>query len=71
MFLPSPEAISKIHSTVLEVEGLFFNVLLFCRFARDEIRAIFRGVRLRRGCDSQERDGNRLYPRASGGAASK
>ena len=48
MFIPDPESISKIHLTVLEVEGLLFNVLLFCRFARNEIKALLRGIRRKR-----------------------
>lgn len=48
MWLSGPELVGKIHLTVLEVEGLLFNILLFCRFARNEIKAIFRGGRRNR-----------------------
>jgi hypothetical protein len=45
--LPTPETIGKFHSTVLEIEGLLFNILLFSRFARNEIKALMRGRRKR------------------------
>jgi hypothetical protein len=48
-FLPTPETIGKFHSTVLEVEGLLFNILLFSRFALNEIKAMKRGFRRKRG----------------------
>ena len=48
MFLPGPEVIGKLHSTVLEVEGLLFNILLFSRFALNEIKAMKRGFRRKR-----------------------
>jgi hypothetical protein len=48
MLFPGPETISKIHLTILEIEGLLFNVLLFCRFARNEIKALIRGFRRKR-----------------------
>jgi len=37
-----PEFFSKLHLTILEVEGLLFNVLLFCRFCLSEIKSILR-----------------------------
>jgi len=40
-----PEFFSKLHLTILEVEGLLFNVLLFCRFFLSEIRSIARIIR--------------------------
>jgi hypothetical protein len=43
--MPGPEFFSKLHLTILEVEGLLFNVLLFCRFCLSEIRAIVRDLR--------------------------
>ena len=49
MFLPGHEAIGKLQSTVLEVEGLLLNVLLFCRLVRNEIKALTRGFRRKRG----------------------
>jgi len=49
MLFPGPEAISKIHLTILEFEGLLFNVLLFCRFMFHEIKALRRGIRRKRG----------------------
>ena len=43
--MPGPEFFSKLHLTVLEIEGLLFNVLLFCRFCRDEIKSLWRSFR--------------------------
>jgi hypothetical protein len=47
MMFPGPELISKIHSTVLEAEGLVLNLLIFCRFVRNEIKDILRHRRRR------------------------
>jgi hypothetical protein len=44
---PSPESLSKFHLTVLEIEGILFNILLFCKFAVDEIKAITKRRRKR------------------------
>ena len=41
------ESIGKIHTIVLEIEGVLFNILLFCKFVVHEIRALTR--RRRRG----------------------
>src|SRR5216683_4983919 len=38
--MPDPEFFSKLHLTILEAEGILFNVLIFCRFCLSEIRAI-------------------------------
>jgi hypothetical protein len=46
--MPDPEFVSKLHLTVLEIEGLLFNVLLFCRFFLSEIKSILRNWRPRR-----------------------
>jgi hypothetical protein len=43
--MPGPEFFSKLHLTILEAEGLLFNVLLFCRFFLSEIRSILRIIR--------------------------
>ncbi len=43
--MPGPEFFSKLHLTILEVEGLLFNVLLFCRFFLSEMRTIVRTIR--------------------------
>jgi hypothetical protein len=43
--MPGPEFFSKLHLTILEVEGIIFNLLLFCRFCRGEIRSIVRTLR--------------------------
>jgi hypothetical protein len=37
-----PEFFNKLHLTFLEVEGLIFNVLLFLRFCRSEVKALWR-----------------------------
>jgi hypothetical protein len=47
MILPGPESISKIHTTVLEIEGILFNILLFCKFAVHEIKALTKRRRKR------------------------
>jgi hypothetical protein len=43
--MPGPQFFNKLHLTILEVEGLLFNVLLFSRFCLSEIRSILRIVR--------------------------
>jgi hypothetical protein len=43
-----PEFVSKLHLTVLEIEGLLFNILLFSRFCLSEIKTILRNWRPRR-----------------------
>jgi hypothetical protein len=43
--MPGPEFFNKLHLTILEVEGLLFNLLLFCRFCLSEVRTIVRTVR--------------------------
>ncbi len=45
MMFPSPESLSKFHLTVLEIEGILFNILLFSKFAVDEIKAITKRCR--------------------------
>jgi hypothetical protein len=40
-----PDFFRKLHLTVLEVEGLIFNLLLFLRFCRSEIKALWRFVK--------------------------
>jgi hypothetical protein len=47
--MSGPEFISRLHLTILEVEGLVFNILLFCRFVLSEIKSIMRHYRPRRG----------------------
>jgi hypothetical protein len=48
MIVLPAEFISKLHLTILEMEGVLFNILLFCRFARDEIKTLTRGLRRKR-----------------------
>jgi hypothetical protein len=48
MALPEPEVLSKLHLTVLEVEGIVFNILLFCKFVLTEILNLLRDFRRRR-----------------------
>jgi hypothetical protein len=43
--MTGPEFFNKLHLTVLELEGLLFNVLLFCRVCLSEVRSIIRIVR--------------------------
>ncbi len=43
--MPTPEFFSQLHLTILEVEGLLFNVLLFCRFCLAEIRSKYQTPR--------------------------
>jgi hypothetical protein len=45
MWLPQPEFLSKLHLTVLEIEGIIFNILLFCKFALHEVLDMIRHVR--------------------------
>jgi hypothetical protein len=42
---PSPEFLSKIHLTVLEIEGIVFNILLFCKFVLQEVRDLSRAIK--------------------------
>jgi hypothetical protein len=30
----------RLHLTILEIEGVLFNILLYCRFARYEIKSL-------------------------------
>lgn len=46
MPLPRPARLSKLHLTVLEVEGILFNILLFCKFALHEILDIIHSFHL-------------------------
>ena len=45
MALPEPESLSKLHLTVLEIEGIVFNILLFLKFVLHEILDMIRNVR--------------------------
>jgi hypothetical protein len=45
MMLPQPEFLSKLHLTLLEIEGIVFNVLLFCKFVLSEILEMIRHFR--------------------------
>lgn len=47
MISVSPESIGKIHTIVLEIEGVIFNILFFCKFAVHEIKAITKRRRKR------------------------
>jgi hypothetical protein len=42
MISVSPESIGKVHTIILEIEGILFNILLFCKFAVHEIKALTR-----------------------------
>jgi hypothetical protein len=46
MPVPQPEGLSKLHLTVLEIEGILFNILLFCKFALKEILDIIHSFHL-------------------------
>jgi len=52
--LPTPESLSQFQRTLWELEGIVLNVLLFGRFVRHEIEALFR--RRRRGRISAQPD---------------
>jgi len=43
--MPGPDFFNKMHLFVLEVEGVFFNVLLFFRLCLVEIRFIARIIK--------------------------
>jgi hypothetical protein len=45
MSLPQSEFLSKLHLTVLEIEGIVFNILLFFKFVLSEILDIVRHLR--------------------------
>ncbi len=47
MPLPQPEFLSKLHLTVLEIEGIVFNILLFCKFVLNEVIDMIRHFRRR------------------------
>jgi hypothetical protein len=49
MLLPTPETLSQFQRTLWEAEGIVLNVLLFGRFVRHEIEALFRRRRKRTG----------------------
>ena len=42
-----PGFLSKLHLTVLEAEGVLFNVLLFLRFCVSEVKSLIKLVRRR------------------------
>ena len=44
-WLSKPEFFSKLHLSVLEVEGVLFNILLFLRFCATEIKSIIKAFR--------------------------
>ena len=44
MLLPQPEFLSKLHLTILEIEGIVFNIVLFCKFVLTEIVNIILGI---------------------------
>jgi hypothetical protein len=45
---PSPECLSKFHVTVLEIEGIVLNILIFCRFVHHEVRSLLKPGRCKR-----------------------
>jgi hypothetical protein len=47
MLLPQPEFLSKLHVSVLEIEGIAFNILIFCEFVLDHILNMIRRVKER------------------------
>ena len=53
MALPTPESLSQIQRTLWELEGIVLNVLLFGRFVRHEVEALFR--RRRKSWQSNKR----------------
>ena len=45
MFLYGPESLSRLHLSILEIEGIAFNILLFLKFVVHEIGELIRNIR--------------------------
>jgi hypothetical protein len=45
MPLPQPESLNKLHVSVLEIEGIVFNILLFFEFVLDHVLNMIRRIK--------------------------